>query len=106
LMSFCGAWEQGPFKPMKLCLVCVKRYNFAAGLNQIIGKYGYLIKTTKKTRGVWDGELEEKRKEQRVGIWKLKSLKKGEEEPRKGEERRREATKGRRKRTRKKRCVV
>ncbi len=30
--------------------VCVKRYNFAAGQNQRIGKYGYLIKTAKNIR--------------------------------------------------------
>ncbi len=46
----------------------------------------YLINAAKISR-VGNIELEEKRKEQRVGIWKLKSLKKGEKEARKSLER-------------------
>ncbi len=65
--------------------VCVygKRYNFAAGRNQRIGNNGYLMRTAKNIRRVWERECR-KRKGKRwkpekseTGNWKVQRLKKG-----------------------------
>jgi hypothetical protein len=52
LCALCGGKEPALGDYVLKLQQCVKRYNFAAGRNQRIGNYGYLIKTAKNIRRV------------------------------------------------------